>query len=98
MSISHQNVQNIANLARLDLSNKEISIYAEQLSKILDYVDQLNNLDTENIEPTSHVLNLTNIVRKDEVTHILGEEQVFQNAPEQEDGFFKVPQIMGEKK
>lgn len=98
MSIDLQNTKYIADLARLDLSGEDIPIYADHLSKILKYVDQLNDLDTEGVEPTSHILNLNNVVRSDEVIHPLSSEQIFQNAPEQEDAFFKVPQIMGEKK
>lgn len=98
MSIDLQEVKHIAILARLDLSNAEIPLYAKQLSKILDYVEQLKDLNTDNIEPTSHILNLSNVFRNDEIHHELNQKQVFQNAPEQEDNFFKVPQIMGEKR
>ena len=98
MGIDLQNTEHIAVLSRLDLSDNEIPIYADQLSKILNYVDQLNDLDTTDVEPTSHILNLTNVVRDDEIIHSLSSEQIFQNAPEQEEAFFKVPQIMGEKR
>lgn len=98
MSISSEEVSHIAHLARLELSHDEVPRYAEQLSKILDYVEQLKQLNTEGVEPTSHALDVNNVFREDVVQHRLTEQQVFQNAPEREDHYFKVPQIMEDKR
>lgn len=92
--IRKKDVEYIAKLARLKLSEKEKEKFAKQLDQILKYVDKLNELDTEKVKPTSHVLPLKNVFRKDKVGKSLGVEKVLGNAPEKARGFFKVPKVI----
>jgi aspartyl-tRNA(Asn)/glutamyl-tRNA(Gln) amidotransferase subunit C len=94
MSITVKDVEHVANLARLDLSDQEKERFAGQLNGILQYAEKLNELDTTGIEPTSHVLPLFNVMRDDEVRPSLSIEEVMANAPEDEDGQFKVPAVL----
>ena len=94
MSISVGDVEHVANLARLDLSSEEKERFADQLNAILKYVEKLGELDTDGIEPTSHVLPLYNVMRDDEVKPSLPIEKVMLNAPDEEDGQFKVPAVL----
>ena len=93
MGISINDVEHVALLARLAFSDKEKEEYAQQLSDILGYMDKLNTLDTEEVEPTAHVLPLKNVFREDRAEPGLKREAALQNAPEKEDGQFKVPKI-----
>ncbi|QLG38510.1 MULTISPECIES: Asp-tRNA(Asn)/Glu-tRNA(Gln) amidotransferase subunit GatC [unclassified Paenibacillus] len=94
MSISNNDVQHVAKLARLNLTAEEEQTLTGQLNAILKYAEKLNELDTENIEPTTHVLHVSNVMREDETRESLSIEQVMRNAPEEEDGQFKVPAVM----
>ncbi|MNP27173.1 Aspartyl/glutamyl-tRNA(Asn/Gln) amidotransferase subunit C [compost metagenome] len=94
MSISNNDVQHVAKLARLNLTSEEEQILTGQLNAILKYAEKLNELDTEDIEPTTHVLHVSNVMREDETKESLSIEQVMRNAPEEEDGQFKVPAVM----
>ncbi|OAB45856.1 Asp-tRNA(Asn)/Glu-tRNA(Gln) amidotransferase subunit GatC [Paenibacillus antarcticus] len=94
MNISTQDVQHVAKLARLNLSSEEELVFTEQLNAILQYAEKLDGLDTEGIEPTTHVLHLSNVMREDEQRESLPIEKVFANAPEHEDGQFKVPAVL----
>ncbi|OAX50955.1 MULTISPECIES: Asp-tRNA(Asn)/Glu-tRNA(Gln) amidotransferase subunit GatC [unclassified Paenibacillus] len=94
MSISNNDVQHVAKLARLNLTAEEEQTLTGQLNAILKYAEKLNELDTENIEPTTHVLHVSNVMREDETKESLSIEQVMRNAPEEEDGQFKVPAVM----
>ncbi len=87
-------VDHVARLARLELSSEERQRFTEQLASILDYCATLNQLDTEQVEPTSHVLAMTNVFRDDTPGASLPREAVLASAPEHEDGFFKVPPII----
>ena len=97
MSISQQQVEHIARLSRLALSPEELSRVAEQMGRILEYVEQLGQLNTEGVEPASHALPLANVTREDHIVHRLNAEEIFQNAPDPEGAFFRVPQIMSEE-
>lgn len=97
MAITQQQVEHIARLARLVLSPEELPRYGEQLGRILGYIEQLEQLDTEGVAPASHALPLFNVSRSDEVVHRLSQSEIFQNAPEPEEQFFRVPQIMSEE-
>ncbi|MBU4128915.1 Asp-tRNA(Asn)/Glu-tRNA(Gln) amidotransferase subunit GatC [bacterium] len=92
--ITKQDVEYVAKLARLKLSEKEKEKFAKQLDQILKYVDKLNESDTEKVKPTSHVLPLKNIFREDKVGKSLKVEKVLENAPEKTRGFFKVPKVI----
>jgi aspartyl-tRNA(Asn)/glutamyl-tRNA(Gln) amidotransferase subunit C len=94
MSISLKDVEHVAKLARLELSDEEKQVFTEQLNNILKYAEQLNSLDTEGIEPTSHAMPLLNVMREDKNHTSLPLEKVFLNAPEEEEGQFKVPAVL----
>jgi aspartyl-tRNA(Asn)/glutamyl-tRNA(Gln) amidotransferase subunit C len=94
MSITVKDVEHVANLARLDLSEAEKATFTEQLNAILKYADKLNELDTTDVEPTSHAMPLVNVMREDESRPSATMEQVLRNAPDDEDGQFKVPAVL----
>ncbi|GAA0137316.1 Asp-tRNA(Asn)/Glu-tRNA(Gln) amidotransferase subunit GatC [Paenibacillus sp. YSY-4.3] len=94
MSIEIKDVEHVARLARLNLTDEEREMFTEQLNAILQYAEKLNELDTEGVEPTTHVLRLNNVMRDDVVAESLTQEKVFRNAPEEEDGQFKVPAVL----
>ena len=95
MKLSIQEVEHIANLARLELTAAEKKKYAAQLSDILDYAARLDELDTEHIPPTASVLQKKLRLREDEAGPCLSQEDVLRNAPDTQDGQFKVPPVMG---
>ena len=94
MKITKDEVLYVADLARLDLDEASIDKFAGQIGNILDYVDKLNEIDTEGIRPTSHAISLTNAFRADEPKKHLERDQALANAPEREDGYFVVPKII----
>jgi len=94
MKITEDEVLYVADLARLDLDEAAIDKFAGQIGTILDYVDKLNEVDTEGIRPTSHAISLTNAFREDEQKDHLDREQAQANAPEKEEGSFIVPKII----
>ena len=94
MKITVKDVQYVANLARLELTDEELENLTKQLDGILTYMNKLNELDTEGIEPLSHVLPLKNVYREDKVTSSLPVEEALKNAPSREGGFFKVPKVI----
>lgn len=94
MSITREQVEHVANLARLALTEEEKRLYAEQLGYILDYANQLQQLDVENVQPTSHVLPITNVTRSDESRIWITHEEALKHAPDQAEGEFRVPAVM----
>jgi len=94
LSISRDDVVHVAKLARLGLSEDEIGLFAEQLSAVVGYVDQIAELDLDDVPPTAHPVELTNVFREDVVKQSLSQAEVLANAPEQEDGAFVVPKIV----
>jgi aspartyl-tRNA(Asn)/glutamyl-tRNA(Gln) amidotransferase subunit C len=94
MKISKQEVEHVAKLARLELSEQEKEMLTDQLSNILTYVETLNSVDTHGIEPTSHVLDIKNVMRDDVVMPGLTQEQALANAPDKAAGHYKVPKII----
>ncbi|GIP24381.1 MULTISPECIES: Asp-tRNA(Asn)/Glu-tRNA(Gln) amidotransferase subunit GatC [Paenibacillus] len=94
MSITTKDVEHVARLARLNLTPEEKETFTDQLSAILQYAEKLNELDTDGVEPTTHVLHLSNVMRDDVVKESLPAEKVFLNAPDEEDGQFKVPAVL----
>ncbi len=94
MSITVKDVQHVAKLARLQLSPEEEATFTEQMNAILQYAEKLNELDTENVKPTTHVLQVSNVMREDVVKKSLTQEEALLNAPEEEDGHFKVPAVL----
>lgn len=97
MKLSKQEVEHVAHLARLAISEEEVEIFSRQLSEILTYIGKLNELDTSRVQPTSHVLDLSNVFREDAVKECLPSTEVLSNAPDRENGFFRVPKIIEER-
>ncbi len=87
-------IEKVARLARLELSEEEKKTLGNQLEQILTYMEQLNHIDTAGVEPTSHAIPIQNAFREDEVRPSYGREDVLGIAPEEEDGHFKVPRII----
>ncbi len=94
MSLTPEEVDHIALLARLDLSAAERERAGRELSQILDHFEQLNELDTTDVEPTSHVFPVVNVLREDQTRPSLPRADVLLNAPEQADGMFQVPRVV----
>ncbi|MFX3618784.1 MAG: Asp-tRNA(Asn)/Glu-tRNA(Gln) amidotransferase subunit GatC [Sporolactobacillus sp.] len=92
--ISEEQVKYVANLARLSFTDAEVKTFTSQLDDIIGFAEQLNELDTEGIEPTTHVLDMHNVMRKDVVQPSLPRKEALKNAPLQEEGQVKVPLIM----
>ncbi|ARI78573.1 Asp-tRNA(Asn)/Glu-tRNA(Gln) amidotransferase subunit GatC [Halobacillus mangrovi] len=92
--ISKDEVKHVANLARLAITEEEADMFTKQLDDIITYAEQLNELDTEGVEPTTHVLDLKNVLRKDEPKRWISKEEALKNAPDQQDGQFKVPSVL----
>lgn len=88
MKLTPDQVKKVAKLSNLPIGEDELEKYSQQLSKILDYIDQLNTADTKDIEPTFNVSGLSNITRKDEVDKSLSQEEALKNAPNKKNGFF----------
>lgn len=96
MRIDVKTAAKIADLARLTLTDEELVRYAGQMEQILEYIEQLRNLDTQNVRPLSHVHEMTNVFRSDAVRLSLPQEAVFANAPQAKDGYFVVPKVIKE--
>ena len=94
MKLSREQVIDIADLAKLDLTDQEIERYAEQLSAVLDYASRLDQLDTKNILPTATVLPLENVMREDKIEDSLPREQAIANAPSAIEGQFRVDAVL----
>ena len=95
MQLTIQEVEHIAEMAKLDLSDLEKEQYREQLSSILDYATMLQNVDTGDIQPTASVLPERSVLREDEILAPLTPEQILKNAPQQKEQQFKVPIVLG---
>ena len=94
--ISSDEVKKVAKLARLELNESEIQQHAEQLEKILEYIKQLEKINTDNIEGTTRAIEVVNVLRKDEKFDYENSEELLDLAPSRENKFFKVPKIMNE--
>ena len=94
MSVTRKEVEHIAELARLQLDESELEEYTLQLNKILEYVEKLNELDTENVKPLSHPIEGANIFREDIVQRSVDREDALKNAPSKDEEFFKVPKVI----
>jgi len=92
--LTKRQVEHVALLARLELSEDEKEKYATQLNAILEYAEALNKLDTENVPPTAHVLPIKNVFREDGVCGHLTNEKAQANAPATEGNYFRVPRIL----
>ena len=94
MTVSLKDVEKIADLARLYIPEEEKEEYTRQLNIILEYMKQLNKVDTSNVEPLSHPFELTNVFRDDDVQPSLPVDEALRNAPEKSGNYFKVPKVI----
>lgn len=94
MSVTLADVDYVARLAYLRFTDEERARLVDQLNEILRYMEQLNSLETTDVEPTSHVLNLKNVFREDEVQPSLSREEALANAPAHDHGHFEVPKVL----
>ena len=94
MKITKDEVKHISLLSRLLFSDEEIEVFSKDLNSILEYVSKISELNTEDVEPTLHVIPLMNVMRDDVVKPSLNIDKVLQNAPDKEDECFKVPKII----
>jgi len=94
MKITREEVKRVAALARLELSSTEETALTDQLDKILQYMEKLNQLDTAGVEPVTHVVEMVNAFREDKVTSLSSGEPLLSNAPAIEKSFLKVPKII----
>ncbi|MFH1716808.1 MAG: Asp-tRNA(Asn)/Glu-tRNA(Gln) amidotransferase subunit GatC [Planctomycetota bacterium] len=92
--IDEAQVRKVAKLARLELTDAEVAEFTGQLSAILGYVEKMNELDTDDVEPLAHCLPISNVFREDRVKESLGTEKTLANAPQTDGEFFKVPKIL----
>ncbi|MGD0279547.1 MAG: Asp-tRNA(Asn)/Glu-tRNA(Gln) amidotransferase subunit GatC [Smithella sp.] len=94
MKISSGEVEYVANLARLEVTDKEKEKFTAQLNDILLYIDKLNELDTKGVEPMSHAIAITNAFREDKILDSIGTENSLANAPDTRGEFFRVPKVI----
>jgi aspartyl-tRNA(Asn)/glutamyl-tRNA(Gln) amidotransferase subunit C len=94
MIISVADVEKVARLARLELSEEEKSLFAGQMAAILGYVDKLKELNTDGILPTSHAVPMENAFREDVARPAIGVEQALANAPDRVESFYRVPKVI----
>ena len=93
MAITVKDVEHVAKLARLELTEEEKEKFTRQLGDVLKYVDQMNEVDTSNVEPLSHPIEFVNVMRDDVIHYEQTKDQLMANTPDEESGFFKVPKI-----
>lgn len=94
MKITRAEVEHVARLARLELSDTEKETFTGQMDTILAYVEKLNELDTSGIVPTAHAVPMENAFRQDEPAPSIGVDNALANAPDGADGFFRVPKVI----
>lgn len=95
MSLSREDVQHVASLARLGLTDDEIEMMREQLSSILGHIEVMNQLDTAAIPPTAQVIDLQNVLREDDVRESLPQDVLVKMAPDSRNGFIAVSEVLG---
>ncbi|MDQ2085947.1 Asp-tRNA(Asn)/Glu-tRNA(Gln) amidotransferase subunit GatC [Herbivorax sp. ANBcel31] len=94
MKVTKDTIEHVANLARLNFTDKEKEELILDMEKIISYVDKLDELETSYVEATQHVIQLKNVFREDKVEDYFKREKILKNAPEKKDGCFKVPKIV----
>jgi aspartyl-tRNA(Asn)/glutamyl-tRNA(Gln) amidotransferase subunit C len=97
MSVTIKDVEYVAALARLSFTDEEKRKLVQQMNEILQYMEQLNSLDTTNVEPLAQVIKSQNVFREDILKPSLDREEVLKNAPSKTDKFFKVPKVIGDR-
>lgn len=96
MSLSRDDVEKVSLLARLQLSDAQLDAMTEQLGRIVQYVEQLDELDTSDVEPMAHAIELSNVFADDAARPSLPREQALSNAPKHDDECYRVPAVLGE--
>jgi aspartyl-tRNA(Asn)/glutamyl-tRNA(Gln) amidotransferase subunit C len=91
--ITIKDVEHVAKLARLELTEEEKEKFTTQLGAVLEYVNQMNEVDTSDVEPMAHAIDFSNVMREDKVVYEQTKEELMKNAPYEENGFFRVPKI-----
>jgi len=94
MKVTAKDVEHVAKLARLGLTEDEKKCFTEQLSRILDYAETINKLDTKNVSPTSNAIPMKNVFREDKVVPSEDLKEIIANAPKEDNNMFSVPRIM----
>jgi len=94
LKLSSQEVEYVAHLARLEITDKEKDKFTAQLNDILLYIDKLNELNTKGVEPMSHAIAVTNAFREDNIVDSIGTEKSLANAPDARGEFFRVPKVI----
>jgi len=94
--ITADDVRKVAKLSRLNLPEETIATYTDQLERILDYVDQLQAVDTEGVPPTTRAVEVVNVTREDAVVSTDVREELLDQAPQREGDFFRVPKILAD--
>ena len=94
MNLSSKEVEYVARLARLEITDRETEKFTAQLNDILGYIDKLNELDTTGVAPMSHAIAVTNSFREDKVVDSIGTEKALANAPDGRGEFFRVPKVI----
>lgn len=97
MSVTKNEVKKIAELAKLKFSDSELDNFTHQLNDILKYMEKLNQLNTDNVEPLSHPVENTNVFREDKLKPSIKTEDALKNAPLADESFFKVPKVIQDK-
>lgn len=97
MAVTIRDVEHVASLAKLSFTDAEKQKLVSELNEILRYMEQLNALDTKNVEPLSHVIEPGSVFREDTLRHGLDREEALANAPSKSDKFFKVPKVIGDR-
>jgi len=92
--LTEQEVRHVAKLARLNCTDQEVTLFTEQLGAILEYIDQLDELDTTNIEPLAHCLPVHNVLREDVPQPSLTNDEALANAPHRDGEFFAIPKVL----
>ena len=98
MPVSKEEVINIANLAKLQITEEEVEKYTQDLNNILEYMQKLNEIDTSNVEPLSHPVENKNVFREDILRPSVTTEDALKNAPDRTDKFFRVPKVINVEK
>jgi len=94
LKITKEQVEHVANLARLNLTEEETNQMIKDMEAIINFADQINSLDIKDIEPTAHVIPINNVFREDKVRPSMDREELLSNAPKEKNGCFSVPKIV----
>ena len=96
MSLTREDIEKVSLLARLQLSDNELDTLTDQLGQIVQYVEQLNELDTGDVQPMAHTVEIVNVLADDEVRASFDREEILANAPKRDDECYRVPAVLGE--